>query len=232
MKPELRFEDLGSCEYEKAHEIQETHFKALINAKINKEENTDAGILIFCEHPPVYTIGRFGSEENLIADKQHLSATVHRIGRGGDITFHGPGQIVGYPILDLEKWPMGLAKFVNKLEESIIKTIADYGIEASRAASAPGVWLECGTPRERKICALGIQASRWVTMHGFAFNVNTELSYFNNIIPCGIVDKEVTSLEKELGRKIDIKEVKDRLRKNFEEVFEINWENTSALRVQ
>ena len=223
--PQVLFEDLGHCGYEKAHSVQEKHFNRLISAKKSKEDTSaenDAGVLLFCEHPPVYTIGRNGSEDNLIVDKEQLNVDVHRIGRGGDITFHGPGQFVGYPILDLEKWPMGLAAYVEKLEEVIINTLEDYNIIAGRASDAPGVWLDCGTAQERKICALGIQASRWVTMHGFAFNVNTKQDYFNNIIPCGIPDKSVTSMEKELGQTVDIEKVKSKLREHFQLIFELS----------
>ena len=221
--PQLYFEDLGLCAYSKAHDVQETHFNRLIEAKASKKENNHAGVFILCEHPPVYTIGRFGSEDNLIVDREKLNAEVHRIGRGGDITFHGPGQIVGYPVVDLEKWPLGLAIYVEQLEEVIIRTVKHYGIQAGRAASAPGVWLDCGTSSERKICALGIKASRWVTMHGFAFNIKTDLNYFNNIIPCGIADKGVTSLEKELGREVEMEEVKEILKEQFEEIFQVHW---------
>jgi lipoyl(octanoyl) transferase len=180
--------------------------------------------LLFVEHPPVYTLGKSGKKENVLLSEEGLiekDIQFYTTNRGGDITFHGPGQVVGYPILDLEKFYTDIGKYLRNLEEVIIRTIAEYGIRGDRSAGETGVWIEPGVPgRERKICAIGVRCSRWITMHGFAFNVNTDLSYFNHIIPCGIVDKQVTSLEKELGQPMDITEVKERIKKNFERVFE------------
>jgi lipoyl(octanoyl) transferase len=222
--PNLQFKDLGSTPYQEALGIQQRHFEQLLAVKRSKEMVDNAGVLLLCEHPPVYTLGRNGKEENLITSKENLGVEVHRIGRGGDITYHGPGQLVGYPLLDLEKWPMGLASYVFKLEEVIIQTLAHYGLKADRTAEAPGVWLDYTRPAEaRKICALGIQASRWITMHGFAFNINTDLNYFNHIIPCGIPEKQVTSMEKELGAPLDMNEVKEVLKGIFRNIFEVEW---------
>ncbi len=180
--------------------------------------------LLFTEHPPVYTLGKSGKKENVLLDEDELKEKdiqFFNINRGGDITFHGPGQLVGYPILDLEKFYTDIGKYLRNLEEVIILTMADYGLKGERSAGETGVWLEPGVRgRERKICAIGVRCSRWITMHGFAFNVNTDLSYFNHIIPCGIMNKQVTSLEKELGYMPGLQEVKGKLKKNFEEVFE------------
>lgn len=182
--------------------------------------------LLFVEHPPVYTLGKSGKIEHvLISDEDRLRKNLafFRINRGGDITFHGPGQLVAYPILDLEKFYTDIGKYLRNLEEVIILTLADYGVVAGRSPGETGVWLDPGQRgRERKICAIGIRSSRWITMHGLAFNVNTDLGYFNNIVPCGIADKQVTSLAKELSREIDMDEVKDRVRQNFETVFEVD----------
>jgi lipoyl(octanoyl) transferase len=179
--------------------------------------------LLFCEHPPVYTLGKNGHIENVLLSEHEMEEKeikFFRTNRGGDITFHGLQQVVGYPILDLEKFKTGIAEYLHHLEEVIILTIAEYGIEGDRSKGETGVWIEPGKPgKERKICAMGIRCSRWITMHGFALNVNTDLSYFNNIIPCGIVNKQVTSIEKELGHKVNFGEVKEKLKKNFELVF-------------
>lgn len=179
--------------------------------------------LLFLEHLPVYTLGKSGNKENVLLDDEGLkekSIRFFNTNRGGDITFHGPGQIVGYPILDLEKFYTDIGKYLRNLEEVIILTLEEYGIKGDRSAGETGVWVDSGVRgRERKICAIGIRCSRWITMHGFAFNVNTDLSYFNHIIPCGIVNKQVTSLEKELSYKVDMIEVKERLKKNFAKVF-------------
>jgi len=180
--------------------------------------------LLFVEHPPVYTLGKSGNIENvLISDEMRSMKGIEffRTNRGGDITFHGPQQIVGYPILDLEKFYTDIGKYLRNIEEVIILTVAEYGIEAGRSKGETGVWLDTGKPgRERKICAIGVRSSRWITMHGFALNVNTDLSHFNFIIPCGIQGKQVTSLEKELGYKVDFEEAKEKVKRNFEKVFE------------
>ncbi|MCE3282141.1 MAG: lipB [Chitinophagaceae bacterium] len=179
--------------------------------------------LLFVEHPPVYTLGKNGNEENILMNDQQLKLNgieFFHINRGGDITFHGPEQLVGYPIMDLDKFKPDVGWYLRSLEEVIIRTMADYGIQGERSKGETGVWIEPGVKgRERKICAMGIKCSRWVTMHGFAFNVNTDLSYFNNIIPCGIQDKQVTSLQRELGRKVPMEEVKEKVKRQFELVF-------------
>lgn len=202
--------------------------KDLPKAMLEPVQNSDDEFqtkhyLLFLEHPPVYTLGKSGNKENVLLDDEGLkekSIQFFNTNRGGDITFHGPGQIVGYPILDLEKFYTDIGKYLRNLEEVIILTMGEYGIEGDRSAGETGVWVESGVRgRERKICAIGVRCSRWITMHGFAFNVNTDLSYFNHIIPCGIVNKQVTSLEKELGYKVDMIEAKERLKKNFAKVF-------------
>ena len=179
--------------------------------------------LLFCEHPAVYTLGKNGHIENVLLNEHEMEEKeieFFRTNRGGDITFHGLQQAVGYPILDLEKFSTGIAEYLHRLEEVIILSIAEYGIKGDRSKGETGVWIEPGKPgKERKICAMGIRCSRWITMHGFALNVNTDLSYFDNIIPCGIINKQVTSIEKELGHKVNFEEVKEKLKKNFELVF-------------
>ncbi|MEO5648455.1 MAG: lipoyl(octanoyl) transferase LipB [Ginsengibacter sp.] len=188
-----------------------------------KKELSTSHHLLFCEHPPVYTLGKSGHIENVLLSEHEMEEKeieFFRTNRGGDITFHGLQQVVGYPILDLEKFTTDIGEYLHRLEEVIIVTIADYGIKGDRSKGETGVWIEPGNPgRERKICAMGIRCSRWITMHGFALNVNTDLSYFDNIIPCGIVNKQVTSIEKELGYKVNFEEVKEKLKRNFEVVF-------------
>lgn len=180
--------------------------------------------MLFVEHPPVYTLGKSGNKSNVLLDEVELgkkNIQFFNINRGGDITFHGPGQIVGYPILDLEKFYTDIGKYLRNLEEIIILTMAEYGLKGDRSSGETGVWIDPGVAgKERKICAIGVRCSRWITMHGFAFNVNTDLSYFNHIIPCGILNKQVTSLENELGIKQDMAEVKGKIKKNFEKIFE------------
>lgn len=193
----------------------------------NSGQTNPPGTLIFVEHPHVYTLGKSGSENNLLLDLIQLKAkdaSFYRIDRGGDITYHGPGQIVGYPIFDLDLIKVGLKEYIYRLEESIIRTVAEFGIEASRLEGGTGVWLDPEVPgNARKICAIGVKASKYITMHGFAFNVNTDLSYFNNINPCGFTDKGVTSLRKELGTVQDIEAVKSKVKKHLQEVFDLNW---------
>lgn len=215
--------------------MQEHVFRKIINRKINLQENnpfddpTQPGTLILVEHPHVYTLGKSGSEDNLLIDHIQLQtrdAQFYRTNRGGDITYHGPGQIVGYPIFDLEEIGIGLREYIHRLEEAIILTVAAFGINASRLKDATGVWLDAEQgKRPRKICAMGVRASKYVTMHGFAFNVNTDLTYFNYINPCGYTDKGVTSLEKELGAKQDKEQIKLLVKKNLREVFDLKWIN-------
>lgn len=225
----VEFRNLGNMRYQEAWDYQEELFNQTVQEKISfrKENRTDVvpeNYLLFVEHPPVYTLGKSGKMENLLLDENGLKSNeidFHKINRGGDITFHGPGQIVGYPILDLDQFFTDIHKYLRFLEEGIILTLAEYGLEAGRIDGLTGVWLDIDDPeKSRKICALGIKCSRWVTMHGFAFNVNTDLNYFNNIIPCGIDDKAVTSMEKELGYKIDIAEVSEKLKAHFARLFD------------
>lgn len=222
------FRDLGLIDYKDAWDYQEMLFQEIIDIKSrNRKEGTSLATqsrLLFCEHPHVYTLGKSGDEKNLLVNKDYLksrSATFYKINRGGDITYHGPGQIVGYPILDLDNFFTDIHKYLRLLEDAVIKTIAEYGVKGDRSDGETGVWLAVGKPTARKICALGVRSSRWVTMHGFAFNVNTDLSYFENIVPCGIADKSVTSLQKELGYKLDIEEVKYKLKNHLASIFEI-----------
>ena len=187
--------------------------------------------LLFCEHPNVYTLGKSGDEKNLLVNEDYLKsrgASFYKINRGGDITYHGPGQIVGYPILDLDNFFTDIHKYLRLLEDAVLKTIAEYGIKGDRSGGETGVWLDVGKPTARKICALGVRSSRWVTMHGFAFNVNTDLSYFENIVPCGIADKSVTSLQEELGYKLDIEEVKDKLKNHLASIFKMELINETT----
>lgn len=221
------FRDLGLIAYKEAWDYQEKLFSEITEAKRqidsgNAELEVTPNYLLFCEHKHVYTLGKSGSEQNLLVDYIQLQAKdaeFFRINRGGDITYHGPGQIVGYPILNLEYFVTGVKDYIFKLEESIIRLLADYGIASYRLEGATGVWLDAGSKSVRKICAIGVRTSRWVSMHGFAFNVNTDLSYFNHINPCGFTDKAVTSMEKELGGKQDIEMVKNKLRCKIAEVF-------------
>ncbi len=229
------FRDLGLTEYKDAWELQEKLFDEVVARKLfNRTAGEEKQLplqhfLLFCEHPHVFTLGRSGDENHLIVKQEDLpkiSATFYKNNRGGDITYHGPGQIVGYPILDLDDFFTDIHKYLRFLEEAVILTLKNYGISAGRITGLTGVWLDGDNPaKARKICALGVRCSRWVTMHGFAFNVNTDLNYFNYIIPCGITDKAVTSLEKELGHKVEIKEVAEKLKDAIGDLFEMNFLN-------
>lgn len=225
-KREIVFRDLGLMEYKAAWDLQEKllHENVAVKSDRNSNSADTTHYLLFTEHPPVYTLGKSGNKSNVLMSDEELAAnniSFFHINRGGDITFHGPGQIVGYPILDLEKFYTDIGRYLRNIEEVIILTLAEYGLKGDRSKGETGVWLDPDVPgKERKICAIGVRCSRWVTMHGFAFNVNTDLSYFNNIIPCGIANKQVTSLSKELGRKMDINEVKEKVKRNFERIFE------------
>lgn len=208
------------------NEIPETDLRSTVNGQWStKQEPFTKHHLLFVEHPPVYTLGKSGHEENILIteeEREKLGVQYFKTNRGGDITFHGPGQVVGYPILDLEKFYTDIGKYLRNLEEVIILTMKGYGLKGERSNGETGVWLDAGNKgKERKICAMGVRCSRWITMHGFAFNVNTNLDYFNHIIPCGIKDKSVTTLEKELGRKLPMEEIKENLMRNFERVFEV-----------
>jgi lipoyl(octanoyl) transferase len=232
LNKETQFLSLGMMDYKKAWDYQEELFLKTIeiktaNRKIEEgSHQLTPNYLIFLEHPHVYTLGKSGSESNLLLDENGLKekqATYYKINRGGDITYHGPGQIVGYPILDLDNFFTDIHKYLRLLEEAVILTLKDYGIESGRIQGLTGVWIdfEEGKDNPRKICALGVKSSRWVTMHGFAFNVNTDLNYFKNIIPCGIDDKAVTSMEAELGEKQDLKGVSNKLKQYIADLFEM-----------
>ena len=227
------YEDIGQKDYKETWDYQADIFNKLVDSKKpgtsvgESVRNILPGKLIFVEHPHVYTLGKSGSEKNLLLDLIQLKAkdaSFYRIDRGGDITYHGPGQIVGYPIFDLETIMIGLKEYIYRLEEAIIRTVNECGLTASRLDGGTGVWLDPDVPgKARKICAIGVKASRYITMHGFAFNVNTDLTYFNNINPCGFTDKGVTSLQKELGISQDFESVKQKVKKNLQEVFDLNW---------
>jgi lipoyl(octanoyl) transferase len=241
-KQPIIFRDLGKMDYKTAWDYQENLLQENVRRKSearNLVSNqlqgydtpptthhsplTTEHYLLFVEHPPVYTLGKSGNIDNVLLSEENLKARgidFFRTNRGGDITFHGPQQIVGYPILDLEKFYTDIGKYLRNVEEVIILTLKEYGIDAGRSAGETGVWIDAGIKgKERKICAIGVRSSRWITMHGFALNVNTDLDYFNFIIPCGIQDKQVTSLQKELGRTVDFEEAKEKVKQNFEKVF-------------
>jgi len=215
---EILFEDLGLIDYQEAWDDQERRFRALVDYKRDPGDNRmPPRYLLFCEHPHVYTLGRSGNEQNLLIRQDFLKkidATYYRTNRGGDITYHGPGQIVGYPILDLDLLGIGLKQYVTILEDAIIELVNGYGIVASRMEGATGVWLDVDHPaKTRKICAIGVRSSRYITMHGFALNVNTNLDYFSYINPCGYETRGVTSMQKELGNSMDMEQVKSALKK-------------------
>ena len=219
---DLVFEDLGVIDYKKAWDYQEKLLEKVIDKKLENRKDPDfkvPGYILFCEHPHVYTLGKSGQVNNLLINEQFLkniNATYYKIDRGGDITYHGPGQIVGYPVIDLEQFDIGVKEYIHRLEESIIKTLAGYGIVSEQMEGATGVWIDTNVPgKTRKICAIGVRVSRYVTMHGFALNVNTDLSYFGHINPCGFLDKGVTSMQKELGSPQDFREVKEKLLENL-----------------
>jgi lipoyl(octanoyl) transferase len=245
---EVLFRDLGQMRYKEAWDYQEELLQknVAIKARIRNMEDAIAGQssdsspesyrdttdhhLLFVEHPPVYTLGKSGNAGNVLLSEENLKARgieYFHTNRGGDITFHGPQQIVGYPILDLEKFYTDIGKYLRNVEETIILTLAEYGIKGDRSPGETGVWIDPAVKgKERKICAIGVRSSRWVTMHGFALNVNTDLNYFNFIIPCGIQNKQVTSIEKELGKRVDFEDAKLRLKRNFEKVFEVNLKDS------
>lgn len=231
MNKSVQLHELGLKDYKETWDYQEELFKATIDVKIrNRRENIELDTpnhFLFVEHPHVYTLGKSGDISNLLVDEKALKskgAKFYKINRGGDITYHGPGQIVGYPILDLDNFFTDIHKYLRFLEEMVILTLTDFGLKAERSKGETGVWLDVGTPFARKICAMGVRASRWVTMHGFALNVNADLGYFDLMIPCGIKGKAVTSLNVELGRKeVEIDEVKEKLRGHFASLFEAEF---------
>lgn len=237
---EVRYKDLGTIDYAECWQLQESIFTGIIHSKSgaeNRQQNDQRGehggekviyeqTLILCEHPHVYTLGKSGAENNLLISNeflQKIEATYYHIDRGGDITYHGPGQLVGYPILDLEQVGIGLREYIYSIEQAVIETVNEYGIKAGRTDAAAGVWLKtAGNKPIRKICAIGVRSSHYVTMHGFALNVNTDLGYFAHINPCGFKDRGVTSISKELGGvEVDMKQVKQRFISNFEKIINV-----------
>ncbi len=227
MNKKVVFKDLGLIDYKKCWDFQEELFRSILNIKsINRKTGSETAThnyLIFCEHPHVYTLGKSGNKKNLLVNDKYLKkkgASFYKINRGGDITYHGPGQIVGYPIFDLENFFTDIHKYLRLLEEAVILTLKEYGVNGERSKGETGVWLDpSSTNKARKICAFGVKSSRWVTMHGFALNVNSNLSYFNDIIPCGIKNKSVTSLKKELKKDVNINEVKKKLKAHLAILF-------------
>ncbi|MFY9241953.1 MAG: lipoyl(octanoyl) transferase LipB [Polaribacter sp.] len=229
MNRNILFKDLLFKDYKETWNYQTQLLQEIVDVKVsnrrNNLQNTTKNHFLFVEHPHGYTLGKSGDLNNLLLNEQQLKekgATFYKINRGGDITYHGPGQIVGYPILDLENFFTDIHKYLRLLEETIILTIAEYGLKGTRSDGETGVWLDVGTPFARKICAMGIRSSRWVTMHGFALNANVNLGYFDNIIPCGIRGKAVTSMEAELGEKVNLEEVKQKILKHFKSLFEVD----------
>lgn len=227
----IYFEDLKTIEYGEAWDLQESLFQKGVETKSRLAKNPELAVqevvqnhLLLCQHPHVYTLGKHGSKQNLLIDEEQMKArkvTFYKTNRGGDITYHGPGQFVAYPILDLEQFTPDLRQYMRSLEESVILLLKEYNIDATRLDGAIGVWLDADKPgKQRKICAMGVRSSRWMTLHGLALNVNTDLTYFTHIVPCGITDKSVTSIAKELGRKIDEQEVKEIFLDKFAQVFQ------------
>ena len=223
----IKIIDLGHKSYSESLEVQENYFNGTISLKRSNRKTDNPqpthNYLLWVEHPPVFTLGKSGKMEHLLVDKEALAEKgieFYQTNRGGDITFHGPGQLVVYPIFDLDNFFTDIHKYLRFLEEAVIETLKEYGLNGSRSQGETGVWLEVGTPFARKICAMGVRASRWVTMHGLAFNINTDLSYFDHIVPCGIQGKGVTSLSKELGREISLEKVKEKLKTHLGRLFE------------
>jgi lipoyl(octanoyl) transferase len=232
--PVVRCEDIGLKDYKEAWDYQEKLFKGIIDQKLLVREQSSANLhheaplnhLLFCEHPHVYTLGKSGEESNLLIDEDGLKnyqASFYKINRGGDITYHGPGQLVMYPIFDLDQFFTDIHKYMRYLEEAVILTLSEFGMIAGRVDGLTGVWIDGGTANARKICAMGVKSSRWVTMHGIALNVNADLSYFNHIVPCGITDKAVTSMHLESGKPINISEVRESLKINMANVFDFDY---------
>ncbi len=231
LNKKVHYRDLNEMPYTDAWNIQDELLNSIVQIKLKKKKEnishlTTPNYFLFVSHSHIYTLGKNGDFSNLLIDEQflrNLNAEFIKTNRGGDITYHGPGQIVGYPILDLENFFTDIHKYMRYLEETIIKTVEHFGIKGERSSGETGVWIDPGKPYARKICAMGVKASRWVTMHGFALNVNTDLHYFSHIVPCGIKNKAVTSIEKELGYKEDINKVKTVIKEKFSEVFDIEW---------
>jgi len=232
--PKVEWRDLGLIDYQQAWDLQEHYFQETIRQKIEARSNPELektrNFLFFCEHPHVYTLGKSGSQENLLLGEDELSAvqaSFYKINRGGDITYHGPGQLVMYPVFDLDQFFTDIHKYMRFLEEAVILTLKEFGIEAGREEGLTGVWIDPQGKRPRKICAMGVKSSRWVTMHGIGFNVNTDLHYFSHIIPCGIEDKAVTSMQTELGIPVDMEKVKRVLLEKMSEVFEFSYSQSA-----
>ncbi len=226
MSPEVHYENLGLIDYKEAWNYQENLFKSTVDLKIQvrkgESEEATKNYLLFCQHPHVYTLGKSGKKDHLLLDDQGLQekeARYYEINRGGDITYHGPGQLVVYPIFDLDYFFSDIHKYLRFLEEAVINTLSEYGIKSGRVDGLTGVWIDGDTDQARKICAMGVKSSRWVTMHGIGFNVNSDLTYFSHIIPCGIDDKAVTSMEHELGKPVDLNEVSQVLKRKLAEQF-------------
>ena len=230
-QPEVELEDLGLIDYKQCWDYQTKLFDASVKLKIKnrkfpKDREFTKNHLIFCEHPHVYTLGKSGDLKNLLIDgpkRKEKNISFYKINRGGDITYHGPGQLVVYPILDLDYFFSDIHKYLRLLEETVILTLKDYGITGQRLDGFTGVWVDAEKDNPRKICAIGVKCSRWVTMHGIGFNINSNLDYFKHIVPCGIEDKTVTSLQKETNQEIDMEQLKLRFKKNFKILFNINW---------
>jgi lipoyl(octanoyl) transferase len=230
MKPTVIYENLGLIDYKKAWDYQEKIFRSTVDQKIKirRGEASDPtkNHILFCEHPHVYTLGKSGDKENLLLNEKTLeenNASFYEINRGGDITYHGPGQLVVYPIFDLDYFFTDIGRYLRFLEESVINTLSEYGIESGRVDGMTGVWIDGDKENARKICAIGVKSSRWVTMHGIGFNVNSDLNYFSHIIPCGIEDKEVTSVERELAREVNFSEISEVLKSNIATQFGFSY---------
>ncbi|WP_027418707.1 lipoyl(octanoyl) transferase LipB [Crocinitomix catalasitica] len=230
MERKVNYIEKNLIDYKEGWDFQEVLFKETIDLKIaNRDGKSDTipkNHLIFCEHPHVYTLGKSGAETNLLINEETLrqkNAQFYKINRGGDITYHGPGQLVMYPIFDLDQFFTDIHKYMRFLEEAVILTLAEFGIKGGRVDGLTGVWIDGGTPDERKICAMGVKSSRWVTMHGIALNINTDMSYFNHMVPCGIVDKAVTSMQQELGKEVDLKAVQEALKINMANIFDFDY---------
>ena len=229
---EVRYQNLGLIDYKQAWDFQEKIFKETVNQKIRvrngESHEPTVNHILFCQHPHVYTLGKSGKKEHLLLDDQNLedkNAKYYEINRGGDITYHGPGQLVVYPIFDLDHFFTDIHKYLRFLEEAVIQTLLEYGIKSGRVDGLTGVWIDGNKPAARKICALGVKSSRWVTMHGIGFNINSDLSYFSHIVPCGIEDKSVTSMKQELGREINFNEVSSILKRKLSEQFGYTYSN-------
>jgi lipoyl(octanoyl) transferase len=230
--PKVFFKDLGKLDYQKAWDFQQEVFDGSVAKKLAIRENENAtppeNYFFYVEHPHVYTLGKSGSLDNLLLDENGLKekeATFYKINRGGDITYHGPGQLVGYPVIDLDQFSPDINVYLRNIEDAVIRVCAEFGIKGERYDKFTGVWIDPGTPQERKICAIGVKTSRWISMHGFALNVNTNLEYFGNIVPCGIIGKDVTSIQRELGKEVDMDEVKERLKAHFTDIMGMEFEN-------